>query len=213
MAARWPSIRNDSTNWYVNNQAGVSIYRCAQSAGCTAADFGASPVVSDADVGGDGDAMPRLRRFWWIRWTMRNCWWEPAGCGAGRQTEAAGARGNAISAILDTGGHGGQLQRRRADPLHCGNRVAGRQERVYVGMYGSANGGGNLAGHVLSATVHPASGGMPVWQDLTLGPVTNNSNSLNKFGMDISSIFIDAHDPTGNTAYVTVEGAKNSPCR
>ena len=47
-------VNND--NWYVNNQAGVSIYLCSQAAACTPADFGSSPVVSDADVGGDGDA-------------------------------------------------------------------------------------------------------------------------------------------------------------
>ncbi len=53
----------DSASWYVNNQAGVSIYLCAQAAACTAADFGSSPVVSDADVGGDGDAMPTPAPF------------------------------------------------------------------------------------------------------------------------------------------------------
>ena len=40
--------------------------------------------------------------------------------------------------------------------------------------------------------------------------MTNDSDTLNKFGMDISSILIDRHDTTGNTAYVTVEGARNS---
>ena len=29
---------------------------------------------------------------------------------------------------------------------------------------------------------------------------------MNAYGMDISSIFIDPHDATGNTVYVTVEG-------
>ena len=76
-------------------------------------------------------------------------------------------------------------------------------------MYGSASGGANLAGHVLSATVNPASSTLPVWQDLTLSPVGNDTDSLNKFGMDISSIFIDPHDTTGNTVYMTVEGARS----
>jgi len=49
-----------------------------------------------------------------------------------------------------------------------------------------------------------------VWQDLTLGPVTNDTDPLNKVGMDISSIYIDSHDTTGNTVYVTVEGAASS---
>ena len=75
-------------------------------------------------------------------------------------------------------------------------------------MYGSANGGANLPGHVLSAIVNPASSTSPVWQDLTLGPVANDSHALNKFGMDISSIFIDPHDTTGKTVYVTVGGSR-----
>ena len=47
------------------------------------------------------------------------------------------------------------LQRERADPLdgrHGASRAAG--EVVYVGMYGSLNGGGTSPGHVLSATMN-----------------------------------------------------------
>ena len=40
--------------------------------------------------------------------------------------------------------------------------------------------------------------------------VANGINSMNKFGMDISSIFIDPHDATGNTANITVAGAEDS---
>src|SRR6202034_2879213 len=49
--------------WLVNDQAGVAIYACSQAAECTPADFGTSPVVTDADVGGDGDAMPTPAPF------------------------------------------------------------------------------------------------------------------------------------------------------
>jgi len=77
---------------------------------------------------------------------------------------------------------------------------------VYLGMYGASNGGGSLPGHVFSATVDLQSASMPVWQDLTANPVTNSPNTLNEYGLDISSIFIDSHDPTGNTVYATVEG-------
>jgi len=201
---------NDTTNWYVNSQAGVSIYRCAQSAGCAAADFGASPAVSDADVGGDGYAMATPAPFLvdpldHAQLLVGTCriWRGPA-------DNSGWSAGNAISAILDTGVAAGSCNGDVLIRSIAAIALPGGSERVYLGMYGSADGGGNLAGHVLSATVQPASGGMPVWQDLTLGPVTNNSNSLNKFGMDISSIYIDAHDPTGNTAYLTVEGANNS---
>ena len=54
-----------------------------------------------------------------------------------------------------------------------------------------ADGGANLAGHVLSATVNPVRH-RAVWSDLTLNPVTNDSQRVNAYGLDISSIFIDS---------------------
>ena len=209
-AARWPSIRENSANWYVNNQAGVSIYLCAQSAACTAADFGTEPGGRAMRTWVEmGTRCPCRRRSWWIRWTRRNCWSEPAGCGADRRMEAAGP-GAMPSAPFLTAGHERHLQWRCADSLHGGNGAPGGGERVYLGMYGSADGGANLAGHVLSATVQACVQRHPGLAGSDPGPVTNDSNSLNKFGMDISSIFIDPHDPTGNTVYVTVEGAENA---
>jgi len=88
--------------------------------------------------------------------------------------------------------------------------LSGSTETVYVGMYGMLNGGANLPGHILTATLNPASASMPGWHDLTLNPVTNSPNGLNEFGFDISSIYIDSHDSTGNTVYVTVEGFLSS---
>ncbi len=76
-------------------------------------------------------------------------------------------------------------------------------------MYGSATNGALLPGHVLSAIYNPASGSAPTWNDLTLNPVVNSTHALNYYGLDISSITIDAHDATGNTVYVTVEGMPN----
>jgi len=200
----------NSTNWYVNNQSGVSIYLCAQSPECTAANFGAAPVVSDADVGGDGDTMPTPAPFLVdaidpSQLLVGTCrvWRGPAD-GSGWSAT------NAISPILDNGATSGACSGdsliRSMDVL----ALPGDVEQVYLGMYGSASGGGNLAGHVLGATINPASGALPVWQDLTLGPVINDTDPLNKVGMDISSIYIDSHDTTGNTVYVTVEGAASS---
>ena len=59
------------------------------------------------------------------------------------------------------------------------------------------------------AIFNPGTGKTPVWQDLTLNPVTNDSDAMNVFGLDISSIFIDPHDTTGNTVYVTVAGMQS----
>jgi len=61
---------------------------------------------------------------------------------------------NAISLILDslaaTGACSGDALIRSMDAL----ALPGGVERVYLGMYGSAIGGANLAGHVLSAIVN-----------------------------------------------------------
>jgi len=200
----------NSANWYVNNQAGVSIYLCAQSTACTAAAFGSSPVVSDADVGGDGNTMPTPAPFLVdpldpTQLLVATCrvWRGPAN-GSGWTAN------NAISPILDsvaaTGACSGDALIRSIAAL----KLPSGGERIYVGMYGSANGGANLPGHVLTAIVNPASSTTPVWSDVTLGPVTNGSNSMNSFGMDISSIFIDSSDASGETVCLTLEGAENS---
>ena len=116
---------------------------------------------------------------------------------------------NAISPILDgVSGldycSGDALIRAIAAlPLSDGKEV------IYAGMYGAMDGGATLAGHVIKATYNPTGSSMPTWQDLTLNPVTNDQVQFNYYGLDISSIFIDPHDVTGNTVYVTVEGAED----
>ncbi|HUW80103.1 MAG TPA: choice-of-anchor D domain-containing protein, partial [Acidocella sp.] len=199
---------SNSANWYVNNAAGVSIHLCSQSADCTPGDFGASPVVTDADVSGDGYTMTAPAPFLVdpldpTQLLIATCrvWRGPA--------DGSGWSGNnAISPIgmVSTGTAGTYCQ---GDPLIrsiAAMALPGGGEVLYVGMYGSANGGASLPGHVLSATVDPSSSAPPVWRDLTLNPVTNDSKAINAYGLDISSIFIDPHDTTGNTVYVTVAG-------
>jgi len=109
----------------------------------------------------------------------------------------AGAKSNAISPILDTGATNGSAM---GDALNSfdGRIVSRRRQRSGVrGMFGSTEGAAILPGHVLSATFNPASGALPAWQDLALNPVSNDSNAMNAFGFDISSIFIRSHDPAG----------------
>ena len=197
-----------STNWYVNNQPGVSIYLCSQVAECTAANFGTSQAITDADVGGDGYSMEVPASFMvdpadTTQLLIGTCrvWRGPAN-GNGWNSS------NAISPILDnrssTGSCSGDALIRSIAALP----VQG-EEVMYVGMYGATDWGGNLAGHVLRAAL-PPNGAEPVWVDVTLNPVVNDSpNGMNAYGYDISSIFVDSHDATGNTVYVTVEGMPN----
>ena len=108
----------------MNNQAGVSIYACSQLTPCTPAAFGASPAVSDADVGGDGLTMTAPAPFLVdpldpTQLLIGTCrvWRGPA--------DGVGWSGaNAISPILDGGTGELVLQRRRADSLDGGDGAA-----------------------------------------------------------------------------------------
>ncbi|MGP8081784.1 MAG: choice-of-anchor D domain-containing protein [Terracidiphilus sp.] len=196
----------NSNNWYVNNGAGVSIYLCSQTAPCTPAAFGASPVVTDADVGGDGLNMTSPAPFLVdpldnSKLLIGTCrvWRGPAG-GEGWSSV------DAISPIFDNHASSGPcsgnalIRSMAAMALPWG-------EVVYVGMYGLANGDSTLPGHVLSAAYNSTAGAWTAWTDLTaLNPVTNDTGMMNRYGFDISSIFIDPHDSTGETVYVTVAG-------
>jgi len=201
----------NSVNWYVNNQAGVSIYLCSQQAPCTPAAFGSSPVVNDADVGGDGLVMTAPAPFLVdpvdsTQLLIGTCrvWRGPADGVGWTGADAISPIGIVESASPDTSCSGeGLIRSLAAMALPGGNEI------VYVGMYGSANGGAALPGHVLSAVINPSSSGSPVWQDLTGNPVVNDTRGLNAFELDISSILIDSNDPTGNTVYVTVAGIQS----
>ena len=199
-----------TSDWYVNNAPGVSIYLCSQPTDCTPADFGASPIVDDADVGGDGYTMTTPAPFLvdpvsngqLLIGTCR-VWRGPAG---GSNWSAS----NAISPVLDTGTTGTACNGDALIRSIAAMALPDGSEVIYVGTYGALDGGANIPGHVWRAVYDPSSTSMPVWEDLTLNPVTNGSQGMNYYGFDISSIFIDPHDTTGNTVYVTVEGARYS---
>jgi hypothetical protein len=222
--AEWPEILggeggpvaidpNNSENWYVNNAAGVSIHLCSQSAACTPTAFGSNAVVTDTDVSGDGLTMASPAPFLvdpldTSKLLIGTCrvWRGPAsGVGWGSA--------NAVSPILDGIGNsycsGDALIRSMAAmALPASTALASGGEVIYVGMYGSLNGGATLPGHVLSATYNSATSAWSTWADLT--PATEDISALNYSGLDISSIFIDTHDTTGKTVYATVAGIRES---
>lgn len=218
--ADWPQILsgyggpvavepNQDLDWYVNTEPGVAIFRCSQLAPCTPAAFGTSPVVTDADVSGDGYAMPTPAPFivdpldasQLLIGTCR-VWRGPAN---GVGWSAA----NAISPVLDNGATGVSCNGDALIRAMGAMQLASGNEIIYVGMYGAAYNGSDLPGHVLSAIVNPSSSTVPTWNDLTLNTVVNETNTLNEAGFDISSLTIDAHDTTGNTVYATVAGTGN----
>jgi hypothetical protein len=206
------------TNWYVNNGAGVSIYLGSPPVGSTPGAF--NPVLNyatdpNADVVKDGYAMTAPAPF--LVDPLDNTKLLIATCRVwrGPASGVGWSDANAISPMLDgeTGNatcNGDALIRSIAAlPVAVSAALPSGGEVVYVGMYGSANGGATLPGHLLSATYNAATGSWSTWTDVTLGPVTYDTNAMNYYGLDISSIFIDPHDATGNTVYVTVAGFHN----
>jgi hypothetical protein len=198
------------TNWYVNSGAGVSIHRCSDSEECTPDLFGAQAVIDNADVSGDGFTMTSPAPFiidpldpsQILLGTCR-LWRGPAD-GTGW------TRANAIGAFLDgvsgnTYCSGDALIRSIA-----AMPIAGGGEVIYAGMFGSLNGGAIFGGHILKTTFNPGSSSQPGWTDLTFNPVVISQPRFNQYGFDISSIFIDPHDPSGNTVYVTIAGILDS---
>jgi hypothetical protein len=226
LVADWPEILSGEggpvaidpktlTKWYVNNGAGVSIYLGSPPTGSTPGAF--NPALNyttspSANVVKDGYAMTApapflvdpLNSAMLLIGTCR-VWRGPA-------SGVGWSDANAISPILDgeTGNatcSGDALIRTiSALPVAVSTALPSGGEVVYVGMYGSANGGATLPGHVLSATYNTATGSWSSWTDLTLNPVSGDSQAMNFYGLDISSIFIDSHDVTGHTVYVTVAG-------
>ncbi len=219
--ADWPQILSgyggpvavDPTNintWYVNDQSGISINRCSQSGPCTPAAFGSSPAVTDADVGGDGDAMPVPAPFLVdsldpSQLLISTCrlWRGPA------NLSASWSATDAVSPILDSGATGVPCNGDALIRSMAAASIGPHREIIYLGMYGSASNGANLPGHLLSAVFDSSSSALPTWTDLTLDSVGNDAHALNYYDLDISSVTIDAHDPTGNTVYVTVAGMEN----
>ncbi|MFY9852824.1 MAG: choice-of-anchor D domain-containing protein, partial [Terracidiphilus sp.] len=224
---------NDSANWYVNNQAGVSIFLGTPPAGSTPGAFNAvlnystdpgatTPVaaggVATADVVRDGLSMaegPPYAPAAFLVDPLDSAELLIATCRVwrGPANGVGWSAANAISPILDgvTGENdclGNALIRSvAAMALPVSTALPAGGEVVYLGMYGSANGNTALAGHVLSMSYNAATQAWSAPADLTvLSPVTNDTQPMNFYGMDISSIFIDAHDPTGESVYVTVAG-------
>jgi hypothetical protein len=195
----------DTANWYVNNQDGVSIYLCAQAGGCTASDFGTTPVVDMNGPYEDGYAMTTPAPF--LVDPMEPTELLVGTCRMWRVPASGGwSPNNVLSPILDSGVSNAACNGDAPIRSMAALSLAGGNEIVYVGTYGSAEGGFSPYGQVWSATFNPSSSAMPAWTNLTANPVSNDTNAMNANGMDISSIFIDPHDPAGQTVYITVEG-------
>ena len=205
---------NNASKWYVDNGSGVSIYLGAPPTGTTPAAFAAvlnATTAPNADVVKDGYTMSSPAPFLVDPLTSAQLLIGTCRLWRGPASGTGWSDANAVSPILDGNSanatcEGDALIRSIAAlALPASAALPSGGEIVYVGMYGAADGGATIAGHVFSATYNAATNIWSSWSDLTLKPVTNDSKTLNYYGLDISSIFIDPHDTTGQTVYVTVE--------
>lgn len=196
-------------NWYVNNSAGVSIYHCSSANGtlCTASSFGSTPVIDEPQVNNDGFSMTepavfRIDALDSAQLLIGTCRvWRGSATGAGWSSS------NAISPILDNGG--GSTCNGDSTIRSLGALItASGSEVIYAGMAGVED-GGLAPGRIYSATV-AANGTAGPWTDLTASPVTNSSLGFNPQGADVSSIYVDTHDTTGQTLYATVSAFSTS---
>ncbi|HEY5316056.1 MAG TPA: choice-of-anchor D domain-containing protein, partial [Pirellulales bacterium] len=81
---------------------------------------------------------------------------------------------------------------------------------VYAGMAGLLDGGGsNVPGHIFSTRTANLANSSTPWTDLALSPVSNEQSYNGVFNpdhFDVSSLYVDPHDSTGDTVYATIQG-------
>lgn len=199
----------DPENWYATSQFGVGVNRCTEGVSCDLTGFG-SVAVGEAQVDNDVQLIPAP----WIldpqdtaNLILGTCrvWRGPA-------TGASWGQSNLLSNMLD--GDQGSFCDGNAEirTLAAGANLSGGtgSETLYAGMAGALDGGGLIPGHLFTANVSSGIGnpGM-IWTDRYSSPVTNRPVTANQFnpgGFDISSIYSDPHDATGQTVYVTIQG-------
>ncbi|WP_446745093.1 choice-of-anchor D domain-containing protein [Silvibacterium acidisoli] len=211
------------TNWYATSYFGVGINRCAKGAACTIADFG-SPVIGNTQVDGD-ESEPVLAAPWILdpqnpaNILLGTCrmWRGPATGGAG--WSSANQISNSLDGIGGNSPCSGNALVRSLAASGSTSDAEGTPERVYAGMAGECDiaslgacdfsGGGTVPGHVFTASIDANSGSSTEWIDLFHSSVANGgaqNDQFNPGGFDISSLYVDPHDPTGQTVYATVEG-------
>ncbi|MGC2512659.1 MAG: choice-of-anchor D domain-containing protein, partial [Acidobacteriaceae bacterium] len=202
-------------NWYATVGPYVAIGQCIDGVNCTAATFpsaiGASQTSGDQALLFTPYLLDPADSANMIVGTCR-VWRGPASGGS------AWSVTNAISPMLDGVAEpncdgnvlvrslaaGGANMQPGTGAQHNGSQV------IYAGMAGLLDGGGGVVGgHVFSTQTANLANGTSKWTDLALSPVANESlynGVFNPYFFDVSSLYADPHDPTGNTVYATIQG-------
>jgi hypothetical protein len=200
-----PSVTTN--NWYVNNAAGVSILSCSAVPGsaCTPASFGTIPAVGESQVLDDGLGMTEPAPFTFDLLDTTQLLVGTCRLWRGPKSGSGWAAANAISPVLDGSPttydcSGNSLIR----SLAAAQTSSG--ETLYVGMAGTNDVGGLVAGHLFTATLNTSGSLAGAWTDLTSSSVTNTGQPFNPSALDISTLYVDPHDATAQTLYVAASG-------
>ncbi|HKR27498.1 MAG TPA: choice-of-anchor D domain-containing protein [Acidobacteriaceae bacterium] len=227
-ASAWNQVLNGEGNfvaidpgnpqdWYATSEFGVGINACHQGTSCNAAAFG-SVVIGEAQVGNDVQLIPAP----WLldpqdssQLILGTCHvWRGPVTGAGWSTSSL------LSNSLD--GQAGpvcngnaEIRSIAAAPIAAAGSGSQPAEQLYAGMAGLLDGGGLVPGHVFTAAVtNSSTASTTSWMDIGNSPVSNDPSldyQFNPGGFDISSLYIDPHDPTAQTVYATVQGYYFAP--
>jgi len=197
-----------SNSWYASNAAGVSIFHCTPVSGsiCNSAGFGTTPVIGESQVQNDGLGMSDPAAF--IFDTIDNSQVLIGTCRLwrGPKSGAGWSAANAISPVLDGSGStfdcvgNGLINTLAVGSVSTGGEI------IYAGMAGSGDGGGAVAGHLFRGIFAANATLSGSWTDLAASPVTNTGLAFNPLGQQVSGLYVDPHDATANTLYVTVSG-------
>ena len=202
-------------NWYATVGPYVAIGQCTQGSNCTATAF--APAIGSAETSGDQSLLVTpytLDPADSANMIVGTCrmWRGPASGGADWSTANAispmldgiaepNCSGNALIRSLAAGGANVQPG---TGAEHSGSQV------IYAGMAGLLDGGGaSVGGRVYSTKTANTANGTTVWTDLALSPVANEQSYngiFNPYLFDVSSLYVDPHDATGNTVYATIQG-------
>jgi hypothetical protein len=211
----------NANNWYASLSPGVAIGQCTQGSNCTASDFGSQPAIGPAETSNDEsllNAPYALDSADGANMLVGTCrvWRGPASGGsAWSATDAISpmldgnpqpsCNGNALIRSLGSGGPNAS-----PGPASANGAANTGSQVIYAGMAGLLDGGGSsVGGHVFSTQTANTANGTTKWTDLALNPVTNEQSYqylFNPYFFDVSSVYVDPHDGTGNTVYATIQG-------
>ncbi|WP_187290230.1 choice-of-anchor D domain-containing protein [Terriglobus saanensis] len=208
--------QTDPRNRFLQSGSGVSIFHCSNGAACTAADFTGLPQIGASQTSEDISLVnapflldPALNTNLitgtcrvWRGPAMGGSLWSTSSLLSAPLSGSSSDACTATDALIRSLVAGGPVAA-SSIPQNAGSTV------LYAGMAGTFDGGGFAGGHFYATLNAQTNSGSSVWMDRTANTVSNDplhANLFNPGGFDLSSIFVDPHDGSGNTVYVTVMG-------